>query len=158
MTENQGNPYDTPKADLGNGTSSRRYAGFWIRTLAAILDTIIILLITGPLLYVIYGAEMFTSEDMVQGSADVLLSYVFPLVFTVVLWMKFGGTPAKRLLKIKVLDEKTGKHLTLGKSLLRYVGYFVAMIPLLIGIIWVAFDKKKKGWHDHIAGTIVVIE
>jgi uncharacterized RDD family membrane protein YckC len=47
--------------------------------------------------------------------------------------------------------------LSLAKSLLRYVGYFVSILGLFIGFIWIAFDSKKKGWHDHIAGSIVVI-
>jgi uncharacterized RDD family membrane protein YckC len=30
------------------------------------------------------------------------------------------------------------------------------MLPLFIGILWVAFDSRKQGWHDKIAGTVVV--
>jgi uncharacterized RDD family membrane protein YckC len=30
------------------------------------------------------------------------------------------------------------------------------MLPLFIGLIWVAFDKKKQSWHDKLAGTVVV--
>lgn len=157
-SDDQSNPYATPQANLDNGLSrSYAYAGFWVRAAAAIVDTIVILIITWPLMFWLYGSEMFTGTDMVKGVGDVLLSYIFPLVFTIALWMKFGGTPGKRLLKIKVLDEKTGQYLSLGKSLLRYVGYFVSILGLFIGFIWVAFDSKKKGWHDHIAGTIVVI-
>jgi uncharacterized RDD family membrane protein YckC len=158
VSDDQANPYATPKANLDNGIAgSYDYAGFWVRAVASIVDTIVILIITLPFMFWIYGNEMLTSTDMVKGPADVLLSYIFPLVFTIALWMKFGGTPGKRLLKIKVLDEKTGQHLSLAKSLLRYVGYFVSIFGLFIGFIWIAFDSKKKGWHDHIAGSIVVI-
>ena len=162
VSDNQSNPYSTPKSNLDNGLSngsaSRQYAGFWIRTLAAIIDTIIMLIITSPLLYLFYGADFITSESMVKGGADIIISYIFPIAFSVALWMKFGGTPGKRMLGLKVIDEQTGQYLTLGKSLLRYVGYLVSTIGLLIGFFWVAFDKKKKGWHDHIAGSIVVVE
>jgi uncharacterized RDD family membrane protein YckC len=44
----------------------------------------------------------------------------------------------------------------LGRSFLRYVGYWVVWITLFIGFIWVAFDGRKQGWHDKIAGTLVV--
>jgi uncharacterized RDD family membrane protein YckC len=156
--EDQANPYTTPKANLDNGhITAHDYAGFWVRAVASIIDTMVILIITMPLMYWIYGSEMITSTEIVKGSADILLSYVVPMVFSIYLWMKFGGTPGKRLLKIKVLDEKTGQHLTFAKSLRRYLGYFVSIIGLFIGFIWIAFDKKKKGWHDHIAGSIVVI-
>jgi uncharacterized RDD family membrane protein YckC len=36
------------------------------------------------------------------------------------------------------------------------LGYYVASIPLLAGIIWVAFDPRKQGWHDRLARTVVV--
>jgi len=42
------------------------------------------------------------------------------------------------------------------RGLLRYVGFIIAAIPLLIGLIWAAFDSRKQGWHDKIAGTVVI--
>ncbi|MFT6408952.1 MAG: putative RDD family membrane protein YckC [Arenicella sp.] len=156
--ETQANQSARPNVALDSGSAMQyQYVGFWVRAVASVLDSIFLLIIIWPLLYWVYGADMFSSTEMVKGSADVLLSYIFPMVFSIVLWMKFGGTPAKRILKIKVLDESTGQHLSLAKSLLRYVGYFVSILGLFIGFIWVAFDEKKKGWHDHIAGSIVVI-
>lgn len=146
--ENQNDPYRAPKANLDNVASdekaSRQYAGFWIRTLAAIIDSIIMLIITLPLLYLFYGDDFVTSESVVKGGADLIISYLLPVVFSVALWMKFGGTPGKRMLGLKVIDEQTGQHLTLGKSLLRYVAYFFSTIALLIGFFWVAFDKKRR--------------
>jgi len=44
----------------------------------------------------------------------------------------------------------------LAQWLIRYVGYFVAVLPLGLGILWVAWDKKKQGWHDKMAKTLVV--
>jgi uncharacterized RDD family membrane protein YckC len=41
-------------------------------------------------------------------------------------------------------------------AIIRYVGLILAFLCLLIGIIWVAFDANKQGWHDKIAGTYVV--
>jgi uncharacterized RDD family membrane protein YckC len=40
--------------------------------------------------------------------------------------------------------------------LARYVGYIISTIPLCLGFLWVGFDSKKQGWHDKIAGTVVV--
>jgi uncharacterized RDD family membrane protein YckC len=54
------------------------------------------------------------------------------------------------------VDAKTGSSLSVGQSLVRYVGYFVSAIPFCLGLIWVGFDSKKQGWHDKIAGTVVV--
>jgi uncharacterized RDD family membrane protein YckC len=44
----------------------------------------------------------------------------------------------------------------LGQSLVRYFGYFASCIPLFAGFIWIAFDRRKQGWHDKMANTVVV--
>ena len=51
----------------------------------------------------------------------------------------------------------TGGPLSVGQSIGRYFGYYVSTIPLLLGLIWVAFDSRKQGWHDKLAGTVVPI-
>lgn len=160
---NDSNPYEvTPQAELHDSANldSRpiRYAGFWIRVGASIIDSILLMLVTMPLLWAIYGDQILFGEEMVNGFWDVMISYVFPLVAYVYLWMRYGGTPGKRLLGLTVLDERTGQHVTVGVGVLRYIGYIVSTLLLLLGFIWVAFDKKKKGLHDHMAGTIVVID
>jgi uncharacterized RDD family membrane protein YckC len=58
--------------------------------------------------------------------------------------------------KVKVVDAKSGGPLTLGQSLIRYLGYYVSTIPLGLGLIWVGIDAKKQGWHDKMAGTVVI--
>jgi uncharacterized RDD family membrane protein YckC len=157
------NPYEiTPKAPLNevdtDPQATLKYAGFWIRVAAAIIDTIVILIITLPVLFAIYGSGYWSSPELVKGPSDILINYLFPLVFSIVLWMKIGGTPGKRLLGLKVLSESTQQYVSAGQGVLRYVGYFVAMLPLFLGLIWVAFDKKKKGLHDYLAGTVVVYD
>ena len=50
----------------------------------------------------------------------------------------------------------TGAELTLVDAFIRYVGFILSCIVIFIGVIWVAFDANKQGWHDKIAGTYVV--
>ena len=56
---------------------------------------------------------------------------------------------------LKVVQEN-GEELTYGKSFLRVIGYFFSTIALNLGFLWVAFDRKKQGLHDKIAGTYVI--
>lgn len=58
--------------------------------------------------------------------------------------------------KIKIVDANSGDNITLGKAIIRYIGYIIGSIPLCLGFLWIAFDKKKQGWHDKMAGSIVV--
>lgn len=56
----------------------------------------------------------------------------------------------------KIVDATTGKEPTTKQFLIRYAGYFFGGIPLGVGIFWVAFDRKKQGWHDKMATTVVI--
>ena len=132
------------------------YAGFWIRVGASLIDTVILLLITTPLLLLIYGDTYWDSQSFVLGSWDFIISYVFPAIPVIIFWSYKSATPGKLALKLTILDAKTGQKPTTQQFIIRYLGYFVSTIPFLLGLIWVGIDKRKQGWHDKIAGTVVV--
>ena len=139
-------------------TSEVRYAGFWMRFLASLVDGIILMAITMPLIYFFYGDELLYSDALIKGPADFIISYVFPLVATVLFWKYKSATPGKMVLRIKIVDAKTGGSLSTGQSIGRYFAYIVSTIPLLLGYFWIIWDGKKQGWHDKLAGTVVVRE
>ena len=131
------------------------YAGFWIRLGASIIDNIIIMVALVPIGMLMGWNSMYSSE--MTSTADWLWQ-ILMVAFCVFCWVKFAGTPGKRLLRLKVLDERTGENVTVGQGIIRYIGYFPAVLVLFIGLIWVAFDPKKQGWHDKMAKTVVVRE
>lgn len=135
-----------------------KYAGFWIRTGAAIIDTLWIMLVTFPLLVAIYGWAYFEAEKtgIVAGPADFLISWVLPAVAVIAFWIVKQATPGKMAVSTKIVDAESGNAASTGQLIGRYFAYFAACIPLGLGILWVAFDKKKQGWHDKLAGTVVV--
>lgn len=136
--------------------NNHEYAGFWIRVAAAIIDTIIVLMILGPVLTMIYGQEYWVSESFSHGSLDLLLNYVLPAIAVIIFWIYKSATPGKMVFDLIIVDAKTGNKPTTSQFIIRYVGYYVSTIPLMLGLIWVAFDGRKQGWHDKIAGTLVV--
>jgi uncharacterized RDD family membrane protein YckC len=137
---------------------SLEYAGFWVRVGAALIDTLLIVCITVPVLVAIYGWAYFDASrtGFIAGIADFLLSWVAPAVAVVAFWLYKQATPGKMALSAKVVDAKTGNTMSVGQPIGRYLGYFVSTIPLGLGLVWVAFDPKKQGWHDKLAGTVVV--
>jgi uncharacterized RDD family membrane protein YckC len=137
-------------------TGELEYAGFWIRVVAAIIDTVLLSIILFPVLTAIYGSSYWSGERLVQGPLDFLLSWVAPAVAVVLFWLARQATPGKMAIGARIVDAKTGAKPTATQLILRYLGYYVAMIPLFIGILWVAFDPRKQGWHDKLAGTVVV--
>ena len=132
------------------------YAGFWIRVGASIIDSILILIIIAPLLTFIYGEEYWLSEAFIQGTWDILLNYILPAIAIVVFWIYRSATPGKMVLGLTIVDARTGGKPSTGQFIGRYLGYYVSTIPLLLGLIWVGIDKRKQGWHDKLADTVVI--
>jgi uncharacterized RDD family membrane protein YckC len=132
------------------------YAGFWVRVGAAIIDTLLLSIIILPVLTAVYGSAYWSSDRLIQGPADFLVSWVAPAIAVVLFWIARQATPGKMALGIRIVDAGTGGKPRNGQLVLRYFGYYVSMLPLFIGILWVAFDSRKQGWHDKIAGTVVV--
>jgi uncharacterized RDD family membrane protein YckC len=60
------------------------------------------------------------------------------------------------VLGLRVVDATTGQPISFGKAAIRWLGLFISFLVCLIGVIWVAFDARKQGWMDKIAGTVVV--
>lgn len=136
--------------------NEQEYAGFWIRTAAAIMDTILILIIVLPLLILIYGSDYWTSESFIVGLWDVVLNYVLPAIAVIVFWVYKSATPGKMATRLTIVDAKTGTKPSVAQFIARYLAYYVSILPLFLGIFWVGIDKRKQGWHDKLAGTVVL--
>jgi len=133
-----------------------KYAGFWIRTGAAIIDTLLILVVSVPLLVALYGWAYFDSTSIVAGPADFMITWVLPAVAVIAFWIVKQATPGKMAVSTRIVDAETGRPASAGQLIGRYFAYFAACIPFGLGILWVAFDRRKQGWHDKLAGTVVV--
>ena len=133
-----------------------KYVGFWKRTVAGLVDTFLIILVIFPILIRVYGIEYLNNEHMEKGSFDFIINYVFPTIAVILLWKYYQATPGKMIFKATIVDAKTGGKPSLRQLIIRYLGYIISTIPLGLGIFWVAFDKKKQGFHDKLANTVVV--
>lgn len=136
--------------------SEKEYAGFWIRVGASIIDSILIAVIVIPLLIAVYGMNSLVSQSFSQGFLGILINYLLPAFAVIVFWIYKSATPGKMLVGLTIVDAKTGDKPSTSQFVGRYLGYYVSMIPFFLGIIWVGFDKRKQGWHDKLAGTVVV--
>ena len=132
------------------------YAGFWIRLGASTIDSILLLLVIVPLLIGTYGMDSILSGTTDGGVSEFLITWVMPAVVVIVFWIFRSATPGKMIARIKIADAKTGGEPSTGQVIGRYFACFLSTIPLMLGFLWVAFDKRKQGWHDKLAGTIVV--
>jgi len=141
-------------------TSEPRYAGFWLRLGASIIDIVVLLAIIVPIEIAVFGREYpALAMEGKTIAVDFWVQLVLPLVALIVLWRYRSATPGLMLLSARIVDAATLSPASMGKLTLRAVVLLVMwMIPiLLIGLIWIAFDKRKQGWHDKLAGTVVII-
>jgi len=139
-----------------NESTEFEYVGFWLRVWASLIDTVLMLIVIFPILFVIYGSEKLASGVTLSGSANILVSYILPAIVVIVFWYARQATPGKMAIGAIIVDAKTGEKPSLQQNLIRYAGYFVSTIPFCLGLIWVGIDKRKQGWHDKLAGTVVV--
>lgn len=147
---------DTESAHGEMKESELEYVGFWARVGAAIVDTICLMLISVPVMIALSDGSTWRGEYMVEGPAALLLDWILPAIAILLFWYVKQATPGKMLISARIVDAETGAKPSGGQLIGRYLGYFVSMLPLFLGILWVGFDRKKQGWHDKLAGTVVV--
>lgn len=136
--------------------NEHEYAGFRVRAGAAIIDSFLILIIIVPILTGIYGTQYWAGQSIVQGVWSFLLNYILPAIAIIIFWAYKSATPGKMVLKLTIVDAKTGAPPSIVQLIVRYFGYYISTIPLFLGLIWVGIDKRKQGWHDKLAGTVVI--
>jgi uncharacterized RDD family membrane protein YckC len=134
----------------------KEYAGFWIRFGAMLIDLVVMIIVLYIPLTMIYGEEYWVGEQFIYGFWDVILGYIVPIIVTIWFWLRYKGTPGKMATKLRIVDAATGNKMTTGQAIGRYFAYTIAILPLCLGLIWVGIDKKKQGWHDKLAGTVVI--
>jgi uncharacterized RDD family membrane protein YckC len=95
------------------------------------------------------------NREIPIATLTVICALIFGLAYYLRAWTKSGQTIGKMTLGIKVVGED-GNPLSGGKAVLRYLGYILNAIVLSLGFLWIAFDRKRQGWHDKIARSYVV--
>jgi uncharacterized RDD family membrane protein YckC len=124
-------------------------AGFWIRFAAIFVDGIIIGIVNSAL------AAILSLNNNGRSGLQILLGLLYYVYF----WSSNGPWPGQtignKLLNIRVI-RTNGSDLTISQALIRYVGLFISIAVIFIGVIWAAFDPNKQGWHDKIADTYVI--
>lgn len=145
---------------------TRVYAGFWIRLAASLIDDLIV--VAGALglsyfaLFVLFFAfrpaptfgEAFTG-GFIQNVNFAAMNFLGIPYYIGFHW-KFGATPGKRILNIRVVRDLDGGDLTLKRATARYFAQMLSIITFGAGFLMAAFSEKKQALHDRIAGTVSI--
>ena len=132
------------------------YASFGRRLVALVVDVIILNLITLPLMLALYGTEYLTSGGTGNPLGVFLINWILPAAITLAFWLTLAATPGKLLVGVRVVNAETGERLTFAQAALRYVGYIVSFVPLLVGYFWMLGNPRKQTWHDLLAKSVVI--
>jgi uncharacterized RDD family membrane protein YckC len=162
--------WEAPKEEAGPAPGVK-FAGHGARFVAYLLDSLIV----GVIYLVIFSvaAAVFiglaSAGDFADGvprgraAAAVgvfvlifLLSFLLVLAYFPFFWARSGQTPGMRPFGLYVVRDNDGGKISSGQAVLRLIGLGVSAIPLYLGFIWIFIDARRRGWHDLIAGTVVI--
>lgn len=150
------------------------YAGFISRTMAFVIDMIItvfvIVAVTWFLSVTVSIFQLSATWEYLLGRipqlerwfgwvynplTGSLVAIIYLFLYHALFVTVVGQTPGKLLMGLRVLTTSGGR-VPFWRAGLRFVGYFISMVFLFLGFIWVLVDDRRQGWHDKIAGTYVV--
>ena len=118
-------------------TAALPRAGFWIRMAALLLDTLLVVFLTG----------------MLHHSHD--LELVVLAAYGAMMWKLRGATVGNIVFDLQVV-RLDGREIDWETAIVRALSCFLSLIVAGLGFIWIAFDGNNQAWHDKIAGTVVV--
>ena len=140
------------------------YAGFWLRALAYLIDTVIISVIFG-LAASFYPAAFFKFPNSAPTSLAALPQLTLLAIgLTIpVVWLYYAffeasvwqATPGKRMLKLYVTDLN-GRPITFARATMRHFAKMISGLTFLVGYFLAGFTEKKQALHDMLARCLVL--
>jgi uncharacterized RDD family membrane protein YckC len=139
-----------------------KFAGHGGRLVAYIVDSIIlgaIMIVLSIIVTPIFvGAAVNEDAGAAAGASFLWLFLigVISILYFPFFWQRSGQTPGMKMFRLRVVRDEDGGPLTWGKAILRLLGFWVSSAVFYLGFIWIFIDKRRRGWHDLIAGTVVI--
>lgn len=135
------------------------YAGPGRRLAALMIDIILVAAIIagGLLAWVTIGEKVPDSGSRafhIAAGGGAL--FILALKVTLDAWLQ--GTPGLRLMDCRLVDARSGLGIGLAGSVKRTLGLVLAVLPVMLGLLWMLWNKRRQGWHDLLAGSIVIRE
>lgn len=138
-----------------------KYAGFWIRYVAALVDGIILGLVSVPLGFIMgIGLSATVGVDNASAIGGILprvIGFCIVSAYYIFMTHKYQATIGKKLVGIEVRASDSVEKATLSKIILREtIGKILSAVTIYIGYIMAGFTSKKQALHDMIGSTVVV--
>jgi uncharacterized RDD family membrane protein YckC len=135
-------------------TGTLKYAGFWIRFGAKVLDGIIIEVMSFCAGMVI-GLAMRGAAPNTTGIIGALVGFLVAVCYVIFFNGRFGATPGKMALKLKIV-RPDGEPIGYSRAFGRYFAELLSGLILWVGYMMAGWDEEKRALHDRIADTRVI--
>ena len=138
-----------------------QYAGFVSRLLAFGIDIAVIVVMLIALGWLVdtvttlFPPVILNPDGLLQLAIASIVIVTTSAAYYIFFWTLAGQTPGKMLLGVRIVSLD-GSRPTFWQALRRFVGYFLSALAIYVGYFWVLIDNRRQGWHDKLAGTIVV--
>lgn len=150
-----------------------RVAGFWRRAAASVIDGVLLVppvLLFGGASALVAGQNLprpgelgpsYVVQLAVDGGASgvvaLAMSALVVVLYVVTYTAMRGRTPGQRAMSVHVIDIY-GAAPSVGRALLRTLATVLSVVLCGLGVAWIAFSREKRGLHDLLAGTYVVLD
>jgi uncharacterized RDD family membrane protein YckC len=134
-----------------------QYGGFWMRICASIIDGIILTFFS-ILVRLSLGLKIITHTTPSEKNEALatLLIFLCNFFYLSVFQAQFKGSIGKHCMGLVLVDAENLTNMSLPQSVGRLVMQYVSIIVFFLGLITISFSRRKQGWHDLAAGTLVI--
>jgi uncharacterized RDD family membrane protein YckC len=136
------------------------YAGLATRSVALALDAVVIdgiALLVGVTVGLGLSLLHMPSEvNKLIAAFGALIWVLWSIGYFVFFWSTTGQTPGSRAMSIVVLDSHGPGRLKPRRALLRFLALCAGAAALLLGILVMLWDGRRRCFHDRVARTVVV--
>jgi uncharacterized RDD family membrane protein YckC len=134
-----------------------KFAGFWIRAGAFLIDIIILVVIDLIVEFFLLGiGTTYVGAFYLMYCLTITVQTAICFLYFIWFHTSYGQTPGKMIFRIRVIQTDGNPNTWKTVIIREVVGRVVSSFILCLGYIWVAFDYRKQSWHDKIAETYVV--
>ena len=139
-----------------------RTAGFVTRLFAFVADIAIVagIVAIGGWIAVLIDGVLEDLGVNVRATLSAIYIFCIPFIigaYFVMFWTLTGRTIGKWFLGLRVI-RADGRPPSIGRAIIRFIGYGISAIVFWMGYIWVAIDNDRRAWHDRMAKTWVVYD
>ena len=128
-------------------------AGFWVRLMAMIYDTLVLI-----------GIWVFTVVILVTVAGDAVIGawvqsvlFVECFAFFAFFWLKRGQTVGMLAWRLRIVNDD-GRMVTIRQVLLRFIGALFGIVCVFFGYFWIWIDTEKRSWSDLLSNSRVIRE